>query len=102
MFTKILTIDDATGSASIQELFLPVPQYELGTLVGFLTPGKSEPVEGIVTGYDIHVSQTKDSSFTTQILYSIDNSTWEVTEEEITHSYDEKEWDVVPLGEEGV
>jgi len=97
MFTKILTTDDVTGAMGIKELYLPVPSYELGTLVGFLIPGTKTEEEGVVTGYDIHVSLTKDGTILSQTLYSIDDSKYELMEDEITLSYDEKEWEVHPV-----
>lgn len=106
MFSKILVKDEKTGSTVVKEMYLPVPQYELGEVVGFLSYRQDPAViydEGTITGYDIHVlHDPKTGGFFTKIEYTIDDGMFVADEDEIEYSYgiDDKAFEVIPAEQE--
>lgn len=86
-------IEDDAGIYTIVEHTVPVPEYDIGTMVGWPdardVTGKT-CIEGVVTGYTVDVSLLKDE-VREQIVYSIDDGTHTVEESEIDYYYPESE-----------
>ena len=68
--TTILTEDK--GIKILKEVLLPVPIYELGTVVGYYKDGKDTAYEADIIGYHISVYATDYNDTTDEVTYEYD------------------------------